>query len=155
MDDFKSAEPAQRLAPRCFFVPDEPADFRVLDRFPEFVQLRLAALRKQFYSSVRQIAHRSSQIKPMGNVFDRIAKPDALHTTRVNNLQAPTIHIPHSLLRVAACDKAINAATGATIFLGLFLLSPPFGFEQAACRAGRGLSRGSWRGIGSPRDCLR
>ena len=111
MNNFKSTKFIGALAPMGFFLPDEMTQFRVLDRFPKFIQFEPLTFRGQFHPAIRQIADRSGYFKTAGQRFDREPKSNTLHPARIENLQTMPFHIPLGsyIVQPAAkpCPRAI------------------------------------------------
>ena len=89
---FKPAKFPDGFAPTRFFVADETSHFGVLDRPPERFQFFLRALGQQFYPSIKQIANRPGYFKSGRQRPDRIPESDALHPSRIENVQPRSFH---------------------------------------------------------------
>jgi len=93
MRDLKSAKLAGRIGPVHFFIANESADFRILDRFPKLFQFGLIAFGEQFNPTVRQVADHASEIKTAHDRFHCITKTDALHAPGIKNVQPFALHV--------------------------------------------------------------
>src|SRR5213593_4329935 len=96
MNNIKTTELPRGIAPTRLFLANQAAHSRVADRLAEGFQFLRFALGHQLDPAVGQVANRSRDFKPRGHCFDRVAEPDALHVSRIINLQTTPAHIDGS-----------------------------------------------------------
>jgi len=93
MNNIKTTEFPSGIAPTRLFLANQAAHSRVANCLAERFQFLRFALSFQLDSAIAQVANRSRDFKPRGHCFDRVAEPDALHTSRIINLQTTPAHI--------------------------------------------------------------
>ena len=81
MNNLKPTKRPSCFAPVQLLVGDQAADLRILDRFAKLFQFLARPFRDQFHTAISQIPHRSRDLEPLRDGFDRITEPDALHAS--------------------------------------------------------------------------
>ena len=89
--NFKSVKLTSGFLPGHIFLPNEMVQTRLANRLPKRFQFVFGPFRDQLHPAAGQIADRARYVEASGDRFDRVAEPDALHLTRVNNLYSPAI----------------------------------------------------------------
>ena len=83
---------AERLAPGHRFAADVRGQAFIADGFTERFQFGFLTLGHQFHAAIRQVSDRAAHIKSRGHRPRRVAKPDALHASRIQDRHADPAH---------------------------------------------------------------
>src|SRR2546423_8749430 len=119
--NFKPAKFIFCVAPANVFVLNKMVHARLPNRLLKGLQFIAAAFGEQFYPAIGQIPHCAGQLESTGNRSDRIAKPDALHPTRVQNAHLFATDSTHP------CQCATPG-----LFAGEKIISPPLWTDPKA-----------------------
>src|SRR5436305_7312163 len=90
--NLKPAKIVVRVAPGYLFVLNEALEPRFPYRLAKCVQFIARAFGEQLYPAIRQIAHDADDLEPADDGLNRVAKTDALHSSRVKNLHPCALH---------------------------------------------------------------
>src|SRR5437879_9905598 len=90
--NFKATKRVGRLGPDHLVVLNEGFKSRVANRLAEGAQFVFGAFVDQFDPPVGQITDQTANFESADDFLDRVAKPDALDSSRVKNLHPCALH---------------------------------------------------------------